>query len=112
MTMVQTLRHFDGDRYRLYAFAVMPNHVHVVVRPEGTTLTKIVQGWKSFSAREINLQLERRGSLWQHESFDHLIRHVGDLHRFCRYTHENPSKAGLQDWPWRFIADDLPTEDW
>ena len=108
----EALRHFDGDRYSLYAFCVMPNHVHAVVRPGTATLAKILHTWKSYTASYVNQRLGRRGTFWQHESFDHLIRNVADLHRFCRYTFENSDKAGLTDWPWRYVAPNLPNEDW
>jgi len=43
--------HFDGGRYRLLAWCIMANHVHVVVEPiEGNTLGAVVQVWKSFTA--------------------------------------------------------------
>ena len=30
--VVNALRHFDGERYRLMSYTVMPNHVHVIAR--------------------------------------------------------------------------------
>lgn len=95
------LAHFDGDRYRLHAWCVMPNHVHAVVEPVGDhALPDIMHSWKRFSAREINKQLGRSGELWQTEYYDHLIRD-GDEYEHCvGYTLENPVKAGLLDWAW------------
>ena len=50
------------DRYRLLAWCIMPNHVHVVVEPiEGTGLGAIVQAWKSFTAHRANSVLDRSG---------------------------------------------------
>jgi len=48
------LLHFDGERYRLLAWVVMPNHVHVLIEPaSGCRVAKIVQSWKSFTGRRI-----------------------------------------------------------
>lgn len=52
--MEQALLHFDGDRYRLLAWCIMPNHVHVLIEPETVAnLARIVQSWKSYTGRWI-----------------------------------------------------------
>ena len=96
-TVEGALRHFDGQRYWLGFFAVMPNHVHVVVRPiQGHDLSEILHSWKSFTAREINRRVRSSGQLWQHESFDHIIRDEHELERVSAYIQENPVKARLK----------------
>jgi len=95
-----------GQRFDLLAWVVMPNHVHVVLRPKPDwTLSQILKSWKGFSAREANCCLERTGTtFWQVESYDHLIRDDEDLHRCCHYTTMNPVNARLckrpEDWRW------------
>jgi REP element-mobilizing transposase RayT len=99
--VAQTLFHFDAVRYRLFAWCVMPNHVHVVFQPlAGNRLAEILHTWKSYSAKRANRILRRAGDFWQREYYDHLIRDESDLHRVVRYVLENPRKAGLKDWPW------------
>jgi Rad3-related DNA helicase/REP element-mobilizing transposase RayT len=96
--MVAALRHFDGERYALGHFVVMPNHVHVLVRPlAGHTLSEILKSWKSFTAREINQSLGRTGTLWQEESFDHIVRTPQALEQFAEYIRQNPASARLKD---------------
>lgn len=95
------LRFFDGERYELSAWCVMPNHVHAVVRPLGEwTLDKVLHSWKSFTSHQINKLLGRTGPLWQPESYDHLIRDEQDFQHAIEYTCMNPTRAGLKDWPW------------
>jgi putative transposase len=45
----------DGTRYRLLAWVVMPNHVHVLIEQlTGWPLAKVVQSWKRHTARRIH----------------------------------------------------------
>ena len=93
----QALRHFDGDRYWLGRYVIMPNHVHLLVRPiMGHDLSGILHSWKTFTAREINKRTGQTGQLWQHESFDHLVREEHELDKFSSYIAENPKQAGLR----------------
>jgi REP element-mobilizing transposase RayT len=95
------LRHFDGARYELSAWCVMPNHVHCVVRPfSGYQLPAIVHSWKSFTASEANRVLGRKGKFWQREPYDHLIRDEEDFGRQVEYVLSNPIRAGLKNWKW------------
>jgi len=98
------LLHFQGERYALSAWTVMPNHVHAVVTPfADQNLPKILHSWKSFSAHEINKILGRNGHVWEKESFDHLVRSESAFEKFVRYTESNPVVAGLCEsaelWP-------------
>jgi REP element-mobilizing transposase RayT len=100
------IRFFDGQRYELHAWVVMPNHAHVVVWPmAGYTLSAILHSWKSFSSHKINDRLPKKVvPFWQSESYEHLVRDVEDLDHCCRYTLMNPVNARLCDrveaWRW------------
>jgi REP element-mobilizing transposase RayT len=98
----QALRFFDGDRYQLGSFVIMPNHVHVLVRPMmNHSLSDILHSWKSFTANQANALLKRTGTFWQDESFDHIVRDEQQLQRFERYIVENPQKARLEQNAYR-----------
>jgi len=97
-TIANSLRRFDGDRYALDSFVVMPNHVHVLVRPhEADSLSEILHSWKSFSAKEINKLRERSGAVWQDENYDRMVRDFAELERYRDYIKENPVAAKLGD---------------
>ena len=97
-------KHFDSQRYRLLAWVIMPNHVHVLIEVfEGYLLDKIVQSWKSYTALEANKLLKREGRFWYPDYFDRYIRDETHFGNVVRYIHNNPVKAGLVDsaerWP-------------
>ena len=95
------LRFFEGKRYDLLAWSVMPNHVHVIFQPRpGYLLATILHSWKSFTSKEANKILGAEGQFWEREYYDHLVRDVEELERIIRYVVENPRKAKLQNWPW------------
>ncbi len=94
----------DPDRYHLFDWCVMPNHVHVLFKlAEGVSLGPLVQSWKGGSALEINRLLGRIGTLWMADYYDRLIRDMAHFHECRSYIRNNPVKAGLcenpEDWP-------------
>ena len=94
----RAIRHFDGQRYQLGAYIIMPNHVHVLVRPfveKEDSLERILHSWKRFTARQINENFMRNGPLWQKESFDRIVRDEEHLYRCIQYIGSNAKKAGL-----------------
>jgi len=106
--VAENLRFFDGARYNLRAWVVMPNHVHVLVTPlEPYSLGEIVKTWKQFSSRRARAMLGvdwKHKHFWQTEFFDRWTRDADERERVARYIHNNPVKAGLcekpEDWRW------------
>ena len=83
-------RHFNGERYDLYAYVVMPNHVHVLFSPRGAfAIHDILHAWKSFTAHAINKRMNRTGTVWQKESWDRLIRNNEHFIRTLDYIKQN-----------------------
>ncbi len=97
-----TFRHFDGQRYALGEFVIMPNHVHALVTlAPGEDVPSLLHSWKSFSAKAINRIMGRTGAVWQHESYDHIVRSEEQLVHYGRYIRANPEKAGLREGRFR-----------
>ena len=55
---------------------------------------------KSFTAKQANGFLNRKGAFWQPEYYDHLIRDEDDLASSIQYVLTNPDMAGLKNWQW------------
>jgi REP element-mobilizing transposase RayT len=91
------LLHFDNERYILDECVIMPNHVHILVRPiNGHQLPNIMHSWKSYTANEINKNERLQGQLWMHESYDHIVRHPKAFAAIKNYVKRNPDKAGIK----------------
>ncbi len=103
--VANALRFWHGNRYRLVAWCVMPNHVHVIFRLfPGQALADVVRSWKSYTARTANRILGRAGAFWQREYYDRLIREDGEFDRAIEYVLSNPERAGLAGWNWVWCA--------
>jgi REP element-mobilizing transposase RayT len=100
----ESLLRFDGERYRLSAWIVMPNHVHLLLTPCAEwSLSQIMKDMKSFTSHEANRILGRRGQFWMEEYFDRYIRDAKHFSNAIAYIENNPVKAGLcarpEEWP-------------
>jgi len=98
------LRFFDGQRYGLGAWVIMPNHLHALVDVWDAPLSELMKSWKSFIAREANKIIGRRGEFWEREYLDMLIEDETHRQTAVRYIENNPAKAGLireaKTWLW------------
>ncbi len=107
--------HEHGRRVTLHAFVVMPNHVHLLFTPlttptgEPFPIAEIMNGIKGSSSHDVNKILGRKGTLWEPESFDRIIRSDADFEAKMIYIIGNPLAAGLAkgpddyQWAWREI---------
>lgn len=111
--IADAIHHFDDKKYRLDAFCIMSNHVHIVQKPlpidssSYHSLASIMHSIKSFTANKCNQLLHVSDEkFWQPENYDHVIRDEGEWHRVIQYVLNNPVKAGLVDswdqWNWSY----------
>ena len=96
---------FDGKRYHLHAWVLMPNHGHLLLSPfAGYSLSSIVHSLKSFTANEANRMLQQQGKFWFPDYYDRYIRDEEHFNHVVNYIEQNPVKAGLcitpDLWPW------------
>jgi len=127
----QAFHYYDGAKYDLIAYTILPNHIHLVIFPiverkssfaqkdinnqyiqneSGDSfyiLSKIMQDIKKFTAKEANKVLNRKGKFWQNENYDHVVRDEQELRRIVKYILNNPVKAGLcevaDEWKWNYF---------
>jgi REP-associated tyrosine transposase len=99
--------HDHLQTYWLHCVVVMPDHVHMLFTPYDFTLAVIMRRVKGVSARQINKTRDSIGSVWQSESFDHILRSDEDVMKTADYICNNPVRAGLAKtpdeyrWIWR-----------
>lgn len=95
--MVDSMKHFDGDRYDLFTWSVLPNHAHAVFSVLTATIAQVMHTWKRYAAREINKLFGWRGSLFQPDYFDVTVRDTQHFSNCVNYVLRNPIKAGCSD---------------
>jgi REP element-mobilizing transposase RayT len=110
----RVIRHFNNLRYQLFAWTIMPNHVHVLFQlKSGFSLSSILHSWKGYSAHKANQLLNRTGEFWQREYFDRIVKSERQLEFTLRYILNNPVKAGLCkqffQWPWTGCSEEMQT---
>ena len=113
---LEAIRFWDTRKWTVYAAVVMPDHVHLLARPlagpDGgyINLGEIIHSVKSFSAQEINRTRGFRGSLWQVERHDRIVRDEVEFLEKWQYIRINPVKAGFverpEDYPWLYEKQD------
>ena len=130
--VADAMHYLDGKDYRLEAFSIMSNHVHVVfapflsgaellevLSPEGLRfisrnppLDAIMKSLKGYTAWKANRALNRKGTFWQAESYDHVVRNPAEFTRVVKYVLDNSVKAGLvghwRDWKWSYRRETVP----
>ncbi len=128
--VVENWKHYDGKRYDLLAYVVMPNHVHVLIFVySGVSLAKIVQSWKGYAGKKIKEFLDEKAGnadrpvgrtakqtlgvprfngdkIWHREYWDRFIRNEKHYTSAVEYILQNPVRANLvkntEDWLWSF----------
>ncbi len=125
--VLDSILHWRGQRYELFAACVMPDHVHLLIQPmikgnaadgsaEFFSLTEIMHSIKSWTAHEINRLQGEEGGLWQKEWFDRFTRSDRDLAEKYRYILNNPWATGVARegesyrWCWAWDSQSSSTE--
>jgi REP element-mobilizing transposase RayT len=98
--VADNLQHFNRIRYSMFAWCVMPNHVHVVFRLAGNeTLDRVLHSWKSYTSH-VASAIVGTTTLWAREYCDRVIRDERHFHDAVAYVRNNPVRSGLQGWKW------------
>jgi putative transposase len=103
--VADSLLHFDGDRFEMMDFVVMPNHVHILAAfPRSEVMLQQCESWKHFTAAKINRNLGVKGRFWLQDAFDHLVRSQDQFEYLRNYIAENPIKAALRESEYRLYS--------
>ncbi|MBI5625429.1 MAG: transposase [Elusimicrobia bacterium] len=91
-------------RFDLYAFCLMPNHLHLLLRIGAISLSQIMQRLLTRWARRFNFLTNRKGHVFEDRFKHRVCRNDADFKWLMRYIHRNPVKGGLvarpADWAW------------
>ncbi|MBI2481167.1 MAG: hypothetical protein HYV60_21775 [Planctomycetia bacterium] len=101
--VAESLLHFDGERYRMGDFIVMPNHVHLLCAfADAAAMRKQFDSWQHYTAVQINRSVGQQGKVWQGDPFDHLVRSPGQYDYLRQYIKDNPRKARLSSGQYHY----------
>ena len=86
----------NSSLYELIAFAIMPNHIHLLIKQK-KSLKEIIKQIKGKSAFLLNKKLNKKGKFWASEYYDKAIRDERHFFTTMEYILNNPIKAKLKD---------------
>ncbi|MGO5000446.1 REP-associated tyrosine transposase [Oceanisphaera sp. W20_SRM_FM3] len=94
----------DANFVSSLAWVLMPDHLHwLFVLRNPLELSEVIKLLKGRTARQLNLAMNRQGSIWQKGFFDHALRHEEEIKPIARYIVANPLRKGLveriEDYP-------------
>jgi REP element-mobilizing transposase RayT len=90
------VNHFNGERYQLIAYVIMDDHAHAVVTPYANCeLSSILHTWKSYTSHQLSKKMNRKAPVWQHESYNRIMRNKRELEEKVQYVATNP----VRRWP-------------
>ncbi len=93
---LETLQHYRHEgNYKLHAFVVMPDHIHLLLTPQQVTLERTIGLIKGGFSRRLGSKLP----VWQRGFTDHRIRNREELELRRDYIHRNPVRARIVDRP-------------
>jgi putative transposase len=93
---IETLQHYRSEgHFKLYAFVVMPDHVHFLITPQGVTLERVVQLIKGGFSHKLGSNFP----VWQKSFTDHRIRNRQEFDTRVEYINMNPVMARMVERP-------------
>lgn len=98
---IETLQRYRADgAYRLHAFVVMPDHVHLLLTTNGKTISQVMNLIKGGFSRQIGSKFP----VWQRGFADHLVVDRAQFESRREYILQNPVRARLvgvaEKYPW------------
>ena len=101
-------------KYEVYAYCLMTNHVHMVIKVDNENLSKAMQSLIIRYSRYFNRKYDRKGNFIQNRFFSKNIENQKYFLDVCRYIHRNPEKAGIGktcNYKWSSYHEYLGKED-
>ncbi len=102
-------------RFKLYAYCLLPNHFHLLLRPGKVELSKVMQTLMTAYSMYINKKHDRVGHVFGGRFKSIIVGEEQYLLELIRYIHLNPVRAGLVDraesYPWSSYLKYMSTGD-
>ena len=82
--------------YQVYAYCLMDNHIHMVIRVKDYFLSKSMQSLEIRYSSYFNKRFNRVGHLFQNRFFSKKVENLNYFLTVCKYIHRNPEKANME----------------
>lgn len=83
-------------KYKVYAYCLMSNHIHMVIEVPKENLSKAIQSLTIRYVSYFNKKYDRKGPFVQNRFKSKNIENQKYFLDVCRYVHRNPEKAGIE----------------
>ena len=87
-------------QFKIYSYAFMSNHVHLIIKDENENLELIMKSLMVSYSNYFNKKYERSGHLFENRFKSYAIEDQSYLKNVVRYIHKNPENAGLKPYIW------------
>jgi putative transposase len=89
---LEVLQHYRREGYyKLHAFVVMPDHIHLLLTPQGAPIERVV----GFIKGGFSHRMGSKFPVWQRGFTDHRIRNREEFQTRREYIHQNPVRARM-----------------
>lgn len=94
------------SNYTCYAAAMMPDHVHMLIRKHRDSAEQMIETIQSLSRKRLyELGVRAQGHpVWTRGGWKVFVDHPDDVHRTIRYIEQNPIKWKLPAQNWEFVT--------
>jgi REP element-mobilizing transposase RayT len=122
--VIDSLKYCQSNKgLEIYAFVIMSNHIHILLRSDIGKLSDTIREFKSFTAKQILLAIDTESEsrrdwmlnlfefaakqhkrnekyqIWTHENHAELIYSDKFIIQKISYIHDNPVRAGIVENP-------------
>ena len=95
-----------GRRYTCYACAIMPDHVHLLLRKHRDKAEEMIAHFQEIS-RQALIEVYRRPEthpVWGGPGWKVFLNTREDIERIADYIRQNPIRAGRPEQNWEFVT--------
>jgi putative transposase len=100
--------HIENKHVDIAGFAIMPDHIHFLVRPVDWTITDFVTNFKTYTGIKVKSIGRFSRKVWRRRYYDVRITDLVDFRKKLEKIHANPVSKKLAAKPHEYIWSSAP----